>query len=129
MTLVRWALAVVVVVLIGSACGSGADGAADAAIDAFPTAPHTPYPAVPDQGGPRLAHPQLITVTFANDPRAATFEAFAQWIVTSHWLGAVGTEYGVGPGGVAGVAHRPETPPPTLTSADIESYLASGITD
>ena len=68
-------------------------------------------------------------MTFANDPRAATFEAFAQWIVGSSWLGTVGPEYGVGAGTVAGVAHRPETPPVTQTSADIEAYLANGIMD
>ncbi len=97
--------------------------------DAYPAATHTPYPQVPDQGGPKLAHPQLVTVTFANDSRAADLEAFAQWIATSDWLTAVGAEYGVHTGGVAGVAHRPETPPAALTSADVEAYLAAGIAD
>ena len=130
MTVVRRMLGVVVVALATTACGGGGGGAPDGpAVDAFPTAPHTPYPQVPDLGGPRLAHPQLITVTFANDPRAAAFEAYAQWLVGSSWLTTVGADYGVGAGNVAGVAHRPETPLATLTSADIETYLADGITD
>ena len=130
MTVVRRMLGVVVVALATTACGGGGGGAPDGpAVDAFPTAPHTPYPQVPDLGGPRLAHPQLITVTFANDPRAAAFEAYAQWLVGSSWLTTVGADYGVGAGNVAGVAHRPETPLATMTSADIETYLADGITD
>lgn len=117
---------------LAAGCGSsGHARMADAAMtaDAYPTAPHTPYPQIPDQGGPRLAHPQLVTVTFANDPRAPTLEAFAQWIVGSSWLHAVGAEYGVDAGAVAGVAHRPETPPAMVTSADIEAYLAAGVAD
>jgi hypothetical protein len=101
----------------------------DTSADAFPTAAHTAYPQVPDLGGPRLAHPQIVTVTFANDTRAPTLEAFAAWIVGSSWLTTVGQEYGVGPGAVAGASHRPETPAPTITSAEIEAYLADGVTD
>ena len=97
--------------------------------DAYPTAEHTPYPVLPDQGGARLTSPQLVTVTFNNDARASALEGFAQWIVTSDWLTAVGSEYGITPGGIAGVAHRPEVPPQALTSADVENYLAGGITD
>src|SRR5689334_2757967 len=70
-------LAVVAATLAVPACGSSA-GAPDASVDAYPAAPHTAYPQMPDQGGHRLAHPQLVTVTFANDPRSATLESFAQ---------------------------------------------------
>lgn len=111
------------------ACGGGSTATVDATPDAFPTAAHAPYPQVPNQGGPILAHPQLVTVTFANDPRASEFEAYATWLVGSDWLRAVGAEYGVGAGAIAGVAHRPETPPTTITSQQIEAYLAAGVTD
>jgi hypothetical protein len=84
---------------------------------------------VPNQGGPRLSHPQVVTVTFAGDSRAPIFESFARWIVGSKWLTAVGHDYGISAGAVAGVAHRPETPPGTLTSAAIEAYLAAGVAD
>jgi hypothetical protein len=110
-----------------AACGSSSGPHVD--VDAYPTATHAPYPQVPDQGGPRLAHPALVSVTFANDARAPMLEAFASWIATSGWLTAVGAEYGVGPGTAAGVAHRPETPPAAITSGDVEAYLAAGITD
>jgi hypothetical protein len=108
-----------------AACGSSHSPAPDA----YPTATHAPWPQLPDQGGPRLQHPQLVTVTFANDARAASLEAFAQWIVGSNWLAAVGAEYGISAAAVAGVAHRPETPPAALTNADVEAYLAAGIAD
>jgi len=95
----------------------------------FTPAPHAAFPQVPNQGGPRLTHPQLVTVTFAGDPRVPTLEPFAQWIVGSKWLTAVGADYGIRAGAVAGVAHRPETAPTAVTSADIETYLANGVTD
>jgi hypothetical protein len=117
-------------IVVAAGCGSSAAQAPDAiAIDAFPTAPHTAYPQVPNLGGPVLAHPQLITVTFANDTRAPMLEAFAQWIVGSSWLATVGPDYGIGTGAVTGVAHRPETPPDMMASADIEAYLAAGVMD
>lgn len=119
--------------LAATACGGGGSGtpldAPVVPVDAFPTAAHTPYPQLPDQGGPRLASPQLITVTFASDARAPMLEAFATWIVGSSWLTSVGAEYGISHGAIAGVAHRPETPPAMLTSAEIEAYLAAGVTD
>jgi hypothetical protein len=112
-----------------AACGGGKSHPADASVDAYPTADHAAYPQVPDQGGPTLQHPQLVSVTFAGDSRVATLEGFAQWIVTSQWLAAAGTEYGIGQGAVAGVAHRTDTPPTTITSGEIEAYLAAGVAD
>jgi hypothetical protein len=124
----RWTLALTAVT---AACGGGSGGTPDTVpvIDAFPTAPHTAYPQLPDLGGPRLAQPQLITVTFATDTRVATLESFAQWIVGSSWITTVGAEYGVAHGAVAGVAHRIDTPLATMTSGDIEAYLAAGVMD
>ena len=97
--------------------------------DAFTPATHGTLPQLPNQGGPRLAHPQIVTVTFAGDPRRASFEAWAQWIATSLWLASVGAEYGVGLGAVAGAVQRPDAAPATWTSGDIEAYLGRGITD
>ncbi|MEP7124763.1 MAG: hypothetical protein ABJE95_27795 [Byssovorax sp.] len=106
-----------------SASGTGGSGGGTFA------AAHEPFPQVPNRGGAILPHAQVVTVTFANDARAPTFESFAKWIVGSKWLTTVGAEYGIGAGAVAGVAHRPETPPAKLTSDDIETYLANGVAD
>ena len=82
------------VIAAGLAACSSKSHTNDAMLDAFPTAPHTAYPQLPNHGGPTLPHPQLVTITFANDARASTLESFAQWIVGSRWLAAVGSEYG-----------------------------------
>lgn len=126
-------------VLCLPACGTdGATGAdaivavddalvGDAGSDGFVPAPHDRLPQLPDQGGPRLHHPQVVTVTFAGDARNATFEPFAQWIVGSNWLAAVGAEYGVGAGAVAGAVQLKDPAPMTTVSADIETLLAGGV--
>jgi hypothetical protein len=45
-----------------------------------------------------IAHPHVVTITFADDPNAATLQAFDDWLVTSNWLLTVGADYGVGLG-------------------------------
>ena len=148
----RGAVLLAACLLVGGGCstpgnGDPADGAVapdrpaapDAAPDAAPPdgapadgfspAPHQAFPQVPDQGGPRLRHPAVVTVTFADDPRRATLEAFARWIVGSRWLAAVGAEYGVGAGSTAGAAQRTEHALVAVRSADIEAFLAQGVLD
>ena len=72
--------------------GDAAPGDAPAG-DAIPSAPHEPFPQVPNQGGPRLVNPALITVTFKGDTRHTEFESYATWLVASSWLTTVGAEY------------------------------------
>lgn len=101
-------------------------GAPDAA---FVPGPHAPFTPLTDQGGPRMAHPALVTITFAGDTRRAALEDYASWIVGSSWLLAVGGDYGVGSGTVGGTVVRPETAPATITDAEIQTFLATGILD
>jgi hypothetical protein len=97
---------------------------------AFMEAPHAPYPQVPDQGGPIVAAPQLVTITFAGYSYEPTVTAFGDWIVTSSWLSVVGKDYGIGPG--AHVAHVVLPGPVTAqmtdlqTQALLEQNLANG---
>jgi hypothetical protein len=113
----------------------GADDAAldvatnDAAtIDVFQPGPHEPFLQVPNQGGPRLEHPALVTITFAGDTRQSDFEDYAQWLVGSSWLTTVGGEYGIGSGTIAGAVQLTASAPTTpQTSADVEALLATGI--
>ena len=103
---------------------------ASAPVDvAFTVGPHEPLPIVPSLSTSLLHHPAVVTVTFAGDPRRAQRESFAQWIVTSKWLAAAGSEYGIGSGTVAGAVSLPMTPPAMQTFDDIGSMLAKGITD
>jgi hypothetical protein len=45
-----------------------------------------------------LAHVQLVTITFADDPERSTEESFGDWVVASDWLATIGRDYGVGTG-------------------------------
>jgi hypothetical protein len=100
-----------------------------ASADVFTPGPHQPLMQIPDQGGPRIHHPALVTITFAGDSRRAELEAYARWIVGSNWLLTTGASYGVGAGTIAGAVVRTETPPATITDVQIENFIATGILD
>jgi hypothetical protein len=144
------AFALSVLALVG--CGGGspgsatpappADAAADAgAMDATPrpvapvsdagamdaSLPPSPLPQVPSQGGPILAHPELVTITFQGDPYTADLQAFGEWLVQSSWLTTVGAEYGVGAGTQRAKLVVDYTPPAVVSTSDIETYLSAGI--
>src|SRR4051794_15933746 len=72
-----------------------ANGAADAADAATPKSPPPVPPLITPQGGPVLAKPKLVTITFSDDPHAASIEQLGDWVVGSSWL-ASASEYGVG---------------------------------
>jgi len=95
----------------------------------FVIADHGPSYVIPDQGGTRIVHPELVLITYANDPNRATLEAHARWLVGSSWLTDVGAEYGIGTGSVLATIHRTDDAPPTTTTAEIEALLQAGVTD
>jgi hypothetical protein len=95
----------------------------------FTPADHAPAPTVTDQHGPRLTHPQLVIITYADDTNRATIEAHAQWLVGSHWLTSVGTEYGIGAGSILQNVERADDAPTSTTPSQIEALLASGLAD
>jgi hypothetical protein len=76
---------------------------------------------MPSSGGPVLAAPQLVTLTFGDDPDADEMQAFARWIVTSDWLREIGSEYGVGPGTSQRVDMSVVNA--TITDDDIRSWM------
>ena len=89
----------------------------------FVSAAHPAWPTVPDQGGPILAHPQLVVVTYAGFAFASDVEAYASWIVGSRWLTTVGAEYGVGAGAVVANVRLTETAPATLSETELGAHL------
>lgn len=95
----------------------------------FAIAPHGPGTVVPDQGGARLMHPQLVIITFADDPNRATLEAHAAWVASSSWLPTVGAEYGVGAATILANVRRTDAAPNTITTAGIEALLSAGVAD
>jgi hypothetical protein len=106
------------------------DAAANAPVGdtAWDVGAHDPMPQVPRLAGPIIAHPQLVVVSFADDPDRADHEADARWIVTSNWLRATGAEYGIGAGTVLGTVARTDNAPDMITDAQIQQLLADGIT-
>jgi len=113
--------------------GASSDGATDgpAPSDAgFVEAPHAALPQIPDNGGPVVAAPKLVTITFAGYSQDATMKSFADWIVGSSWFTEVGHDYGVGAG--THVAHvvlqmtAPTSPTDLDTQALIEQKIGDG---
>jgi hypothetical protein len=90
-------------------------------------APHS-APIVPlNDGGPVIAAPELVTITYADDTNRATEEAIGAFLPTSHWLATVGKEYGVGAGTSAQV-ELTENAPGSIEDTTIQSTIAGLIT-
>lgn len=110
---------------------SAPDAAPDVPVDTgppFPIAEHPASPPIPDQAGARLTEPQLVLITYADDPNVSTLEAHARWLVTSPWLDSVGPEYGINHGSVLATVHLPMNAPNAITDREIRTQLAAGIT-
>ncbi len=104
--------------------GAGADGGVSTA---FHEAAHW-LPSVPFNGGPVLAAPTIVTVTFADDPNRAADEAFDRYVAGSSWLADVGAEYGVGDGREV-PAELPSTSPAQIDDTGVQNLLAGLLQD
>ncbi|HEY8088244.1 MAG TPA: hypothetical protein VIF09_10375 [Polyangiaceae bacterium] len=105
----------------------------EAGLDAKPEAAPLPpidaghaLPLIPDNGGPVLSSPLLVTITYANDVNRTFEEALGAFMPTSSWLGAA-KEYGVGPGTSAKV-ELPGNAPATIDDATIQTTILGLIT-
>jgi hypothetical protein len=83
---------------------------------------------MPNRGGGVLAHVDLVTITYQDDPHETTLAAFGDWVVASTWWRAVGGEYGVGPGTHHHV-RLAQNAPAHVADADIPQFLAARIAD
>jgi hypothetical protein len=95
----------------------------------FAVAEHDPLIEIPNKGGAVMAHPQLVLITYADDPNRDALEAHARWLVASSWMHAVGDEYGVGEGSVVGTVRLTENAPDSIADRAVSSMLAAGIDD
>jgi hypothetical protein len=93
----------------------------------FTTAEHEPFPTIPDLGGPRIANPQVVVITYADDPLRDEDERYVQWMVSSDWVPTVGTEYGVTGASLLGTVRLTDAAPNAITSTEIEALIARGI--
>ena len=126
----------VLTALLASACSGGGgdqtdagdDGGADAAPDApvYP-APHPPMAQAVSLGGPVMASPKLVAISFDGDSLQSDVDAFASQLasVPSYWSGAVG-EYGVG-AIASSTFHSSDTPAQDLTDGDVRTWLTDEI--
>jgi hypothetical protein len=87
-------------------------------------------PLVVDVGGPKLAHPQLVFIYYANDLDARDgFVDYSRGLVASSWLEAVGAEYGIGAGSVLAVVEKPTSSPAQIDDREIVDLLFAGLAD
>jgi hypothetical protein len=91
----------------------------------FPAA-HSPLPQIPDQGGPILANPNLVTITYPGFTLDSDVSAFGDFVVTSSWLTTAGAEYGIGAGTHTHVVLT-DTAPTSLSTSDTAAYLSQQI--
>ena len=101
--------------------GTSADAAPDASRPPVPA-----LPVIPNQGGPVIAAPEIVSVTWQGDSIASGLEAFDAWMVKSAFWKDMMAEWGVGPGTYVGAFHVPTAAPATLDDADIQKLLTDG---
>jgi hypothetical protein len=93
----------------------------------FMVGPHPALPQIPNQGGTRLIHPQLVTIAFLQDPNRGALEAHARWMVGSSWLTTVGSEYGIGAGSILGQVETASAAPAAISDQEIQAMLVNGV--
>jgi hypothetical protein len=101
---------------------------ADAADAAHAHVTPPPLPVIPNQGGPILAKPETVTITWNGDSLAAGLEAFDAWWVTSATWKTMMAEWGVGAGTYAGAVRLTTAAPASLGEADVAALLRAGFT-
>ncbi|MHB1843414.1 MAG: hypothetical protein ACYCWW_01090 [Deltaproteobacteria bacterium] len=77
---------------------------------------------IPNSGGPLLSHPNVVTVTFAGDPRGAALATFGASLASSSWLQAVSGEYGIR-GGTSESHVLSSVPPASQADSDLLTFL------
>jgi hypothetical protein len=86
-----------------------------------------PLPIIPNQGGPIIASPEIVTLTWMSDPIAADLEAFDDWEVTStFWKDLMG-EWGVGPGTHLAHYRNPSPAPAVLDEAAVQTLINDAV--
>ena len=119
----RWILALA---LLGCSSDDSTpkDAGAEAAPDAGYPGPHPAPPQVRNQQGSVVATPRAVPVFFANDAYQSQVEDFLAKLAGSPYWTATTSEYGVGALTVAPSIVTTDTPPQTIDTSGIETFLA-----
>ncbi len=128
----------------GGGGGSGGGGAVDAGDDAglpdagndsglpdagWTIAPHPGFPTALALGGPVVAHPKIVPITFPNDPLTSDIDTFVAAIAhTTYWEDRV-AEYGIDKPVPLAPIHDPTVQPATVDDSAIQSFLVSHLED
>ncbi len=103
---------------------SDAAGASDASI--YIPVPHPAALEFTNKGGPVLAHPSIVTVTWPDDAMTDFVRTFDTWITTGSYLGAL-AQYGIGAATHAGSFVFGGAAPAELDVVDIGTMLANEV--
>ena len=108
---------------------SGAGGESTTSrTDGFTPATHPALPQVVDFGGPVLTAPKVQPIAYASDTGAADVESFLHQLASTSYWGEVTSQYGVGALTVLPAITLTETPPTTITDAEVQQSLAANTT-
>lgn len=100
----------------------------DAGTDAAPARPSPPpLPILPNHGGPIVAAPEIVTLTWSGDALADGIEAFDDWMVASDFWKTMMAEWGVGPGTHVKSFRVPTAAPATLTDDAIQQTIRDAV--
>ncbi len=103
-----------------AAAADSGDASGDAGGPKRPAAPQ-----VLDVGGPVIAHPKIVPVSFPNDPLSADIDTlYAAFASTTYW-GEVTAEYGIAPAKPLPPVHVTTPAAATIDDTEIQQWLAS----
>jgi hypothetical protein len=94
---------------------------------AFVEAPHPAGPLLDNRGGPVLATPHIVLITWDGDDLRDPLEAFASKVGSSSWWSETVSEYGVGAAD-ARTVHLSTPPPAALDDTQVQAWLATNLT-
>ncbi len=117
----------------GGSNDAGSDAAADGGDHGSPS---NMYPAftpdvaqVVDNGGPTLANPVVVTITWSSDPDVAKYEAFGDNIGPTNYWKAISSEYGIGAvvSDAPNHVHITTAAPTTMSDQDLVNFVTTNV--
>ncbi len=113
----------------GSDAAIGTDAAAtgDGGTDASTRPAPPPLELIPNNGGPIIKSPELVTVTWKGDDIAANLVAFDTWLPTSSLFTTMMAEWGVGAGLYGGAYSIDAVAPANMDDSAIQAVITDAI--
>jgi hypothetical protein len=116
-------------IVLTTACSASSDDAASgqadfkaARADATPAFPYS-LPQVQNRGGPTLARPTFVSITFDGDPMRGDVETFTSHLAGSSYWKTIGADYGVGAAAAGTPIHVADAPASEVEDSSIGDWL------